>query len=46
MQFLLVDVSSTLVFLLGYVTVIAVRQRRTAAAAGTRARAFQARQNR
>jgi len=44
MQFLLVDVSSTIVFLLGYLTVAAVRQRRTAAA-GTRARASQARRN-
>jgi hypothetical protein len=45
MQFLLVDVSSTIVFLLSYLTVVAVRQRRTTAAAGTRARASQARRN-
>ena len=45
MQFLLVDVSSTVVFLLGYLTVVAVRQRRTTAAAGTPARASHARQN-
>ena len=45
MQFLLVDVSSTVVFLLGYLTVVGVRQRRTTAAAGTRARASQAGRN-
>jgi hypothetical protein len=45
MQFLLVDVSSTIVFLLGYLTVAAVRQRRTTAAAGTRDRASQTRRN-
>jgi hypothetical protein len=45
MQFLLVDVSSTLVFLLGYLSVIAVRQRRSAAAAGARARGSHARRN-
>ena len=45
MQFLLFDVSSTIVFLLGYLTVAAVRQRRSTAAAGTSARASQARRN-
>ena len=45
MQFLLVDVSSTIVFLLGYLTVVAVRQRRTTASAGMRARASQAGRN-
>ena len=43
MQFLLFDVSSTLVFLLGYLTVVAVRQRRATAGAGLRALASQAR---
>jgi hypothetical protein len=42
MQFLLFDVSSTIVFLLGYLTVVAVRQRRSTAAAGMRAHASRA----
>jgi hypothetical protein len=38
MQFLLFDVSSALVFLAGYVAVVALRQHRAAAAVGARAR--------
>jgi hypothetical protein len=45
MQFLLFDVSSTIVFLLGYLTVVAVRQRRSTAVAGMRTRASQARRD-
>jgi hypothetical protein len=38
MQFLLFDISSAVVFLGGYLTVVTVRKRRTAQTTGTKAR--------